>query len=374
MRKFKVCTLILSLFVICCMCACGSSNDFSDKIKVVFELEGGKFQNSEMPVTYYYNYDENNQIKIYDPETVTKKKIERPGYDLIGWQTKKEVNGEIVYEQWDFENNLVGLDGLTLYAIWKRQLTFTYNLCYIDNGEKISLNKYEVNEGDKFSDYLNFANKRYGYTPLGFIDENGNPWNDDFVHPGGEVDLEIDVFVNYLEGIYELVYDATDFTLAKNRNIYLMNDIDMGGKSLSFDGYNKVFMGNDHKISNFVVKTGNKLVKELDNEYSTENSLVVSLFGELNGGVIKDVTFDNVTFEITTKNSKVKKIYVVPLCGKATDATIDKVIINGKYEIGEFRSDFDINNIKFITDNSYYVKDDNTVDNSTINIEIINEN
>ena len=69
MRKFKVCTLILSLFVICCMCACGSTNDFSDKIKVVFELEGGKFQNSEMPVTYYYNYDETNQTKIYDPET-----------------------------------------------------------------------------------------------------------------------------------------------------------------------------------------------------------------------------------------------------------------------------------------------------------------
>ena len=374
MKKTKFIITIFCLFALFVISGCSKSEDYSNKIKVVFELEGGKFQNSEMPVTYYYSYDENNQTKIYDPETVTKKKIERPGYDLVGWQTKKEVNGEEVYEPWDFETGLVGLEGLTLYANWKRQLTFTYNLCYMENGEKISLNKYEVDAGDKFSDYLNFANKRYGYTSLGFLDSEGNPWNNDFVHPGGETDLEIDVFVNYLDGIYELVSTPSELILAKDKNIYLMNDIDMEGREFSLNSYSKIFEGNGYEISNFVVNTGTNLVKELDNDASTKNSVVVSIFGELKGATIMDVTFDNVTFNIATTYSRIKRVYVAPICGKANDSLIDNVVVNGNYVIGRFSTDFDLDNIIITSDKSYFIKNDGTVVNATVNIEIKQEN
>lgn len=374
MKKFRLITLFFAFFVVAFMFGCSNSKDFSNKIKVVYELEGGKFQNSEMPVTYYFSYDETEKVKIYDPITITKKNIERPGYDLIGWETRTEVDGEVVTKEWNFSEDLVGLEGITLYAKWKRQLTHTYNLCYWDeNGEKVSLYKYEVNSGDKFSDYLNYGNKRLGYTKVGYQDFEGNPWDESFVHPGGEEDCEIDVFVEYIEGIYKLIYDADDFIGAANSNIFLMNDIDMGGKKLSFAGYKKIFNGNNKTISNFVVETKSNntdLVNELDNPSSQKNSVDISIFGKLEGAVIKDVTFENVTYKIETSNSRVKKIYVSPLCGLCVDSTISNVHIKGEYQLVKLPADFDETKLIYTTNQVYFSKDSESVEeNTTVNIE-----
>lgn len=376
MKKLKLATLVFCLFMIFVITGCNTSNDYSDKIKVVFNLDGGIYKNSEKDVIHYYDNNEAGSVRIYDLETVTKKTIERPGYDLLGWETRTEVAGEIVKKDFDFEKDRVTMDGITLYAKWKKQLTYTYNLCYMDeNNNKVSIYEYEVNSGDTFSDYLNKRNSRTGYTFLKFMKKVGDEfveWDESFTHPGGDADLSIDVYADYIKGIYKLVYTAEDLKAAGNfSSIYLMNDIDMNGAIWSMNKYTKTFEGNYHTISNFVVKTGNTLCSELDFESSIANSVVVSIFNTLEKATIRNVTFDNVTFDVSTGNSKIKKVFVLPICGNATDSTIENVEVNGTYVVGKFYDEFNTDYLFMTTDKLVYnQKGSTTIVNTKQNINI----
>ncbi len=309
----------------------------------VFYLEGGICQNTKERISYLYEFDgTKDSTYIVDPnvlETNPLDQISKAGYHIEGWYQTKTTNddGSITYsDKWDFANDKMALDGVTLYAKWEINRVYTYELYYIDkDGKEVYLDEYEVEEGDKFKDVFLEVKDVEGFTSLGYLDENGNKWNDKFTHPGGDQDLAIKVYLDLIEGEYTTVKTRRQFTsaISKNANIYLLNDIDLDGYELCFDSYSGIILGNGYKLSNFEVDYDSSkggLKEGFDSTTGLKDHLYVSLFFELENVVIKDLTFENMLIDINTTYSQIKKIIVAPLAIKASNTTLENVNITGE--------------------------------------------
>ncbi|MBQ2892094.1 MAG: InlB B-repeat-containing protein [Bacilli bacterium] len=316
--------MIIGLFFIN---GCNKENNEPDGVKVIYNLEGGTFQNCTLPIKQYYQYDGNN-CYIKDPQTLSKDKIIKSGYTLEGWYTENTYQNK-----WDFEKDSITDKGITLYAKWEKIIKYTYNVCYYDENNQLQvINSYSVEPGEKFEDWAKYAEKRPNYTPLGYYDENENPWDENFKHPGGETDTAVNVIVKYLEGEYAIVSTAKELKKSLNKNIYLVADIDLQGETFSFADYNKIFMGNDHKISNFKVKYDSSLTGLVkDSEDESLLNLYIGIFDNIKDATIQNVTFENVIYEVNTFNSRINKIVVVPLANKITNSKVSNVTIKGNY-------------------------------------------
>ena len=372
--KWRIVTFIILLSLIC-LTGCKKEDSYEGKTKIIYELEGGKYKNTQSQVIHYYDFAPGSSNKIFDPNSLdVDDEVTKPGYVFAGWyQTKNEVDGNIVYsDQWDFDNDLATDKGLTLYAYWKKAIVYSYTLCYLnDQGEEVILGSYEVSEGDKFNDYLKYANKNVGYTCIGFSDNYNNPWDNEFKHPGGDANLDIKVYVNYIKGNFVVVNTASDLIKNKGRNIYLASDIDMEGREFNFGNYKSTFIGNGFTISNFKVNydaTRNGLLEDF--EEPSKSSLYISLFGELNGATIENVNFKNVIVDVKTKLTTTYKIYVAPIAISSTDSTIKNVTLEWSYGFSELPKDFNVEeNLIYITDRPVYKKDETSViENVNINI------
>lgn len=375
MKKYFI--MIIALFLIITSVGCHRNNDYDGQVKVTFSLEGGTYMNCTNNVVLYFNFKNDEANKICSPTSLTGNDVEKSGYELVGWfKTKTDDNGSISYsDEFDFERDKVSGSELVLYAQWKKIIKYSYNVCWYQNNEMKILGSYPVNAGEKFEDYSNYYKKNFGYTALGYFDESGLPWDWDFVHPGGDENLAINVIVKYIEGTYTIVDSSDDLgTLIKtSQNIYLTNDIDMNGSSLCFDNYRGTIKGNGHKISNFTLNYGaskNDLVDDFTD--IGKKSLCLSLFGMTNGASINDVTFENVTFSLKTGLSTTHKIYVVPLAVKMEKTNISNVNFTGNVNIVELPDGFNVEeNLVIVTDSGYYLKDDESnVENVNINFEI----
>lgn len=360
--KFKrLCFIAFALIVLTSLVGCKKEKNYDDLTKVIYMLDGGEFQNCTAPIVQYYDLGKASKILIHDPIDLTKEEVTKDEYVFDGWYKTKVVNGDnVTYsDKWDFENHSITSDGLTLYAKWKKKVTYTYNVCYYDNNNVVSLGKYNVSEGEKFYDSSNYASKRIGYTILEYVDENNNPWDDNFTHPGGEEDLEVKVFVKYIEGNFAVVRTAKELKANKTKNIYLMNDIDFEGEEFSFDNYGKIFEGNNHTISNFTVAynaSRGALIQDFEDE--NEKSLCISVFGNIKNAVIKNVNFDNVHFVIETSLSTTYKIYVAGISVSMTNTTISNVNFKGDYTVKRLPSGFDpLENLVIVSNDVYYLKD-----------------
>lgn len=335
----------------------------------VFYLEGGICQNSKNRVSYVYSFDGTKiDTLIVDPnvlETNEQDKILKNGYHIEGWyQTKVEnPDGTIEYsDKWDFSNDRMSINGVTLYAKWKENRVYTYELYYFDeNNNEVLLDSYEVSEGEKFNDILLDKKEVKGYTSLGYLDENGKEWNKNFTHPGGDTDKAVKIYLNLIEGEYTIVKTAKQFktALSKNKNIYLMNDIDFDGGLLCIDSYSGLIMGNGHTVSNFEIdydssKSGLKYELDengaLDKTGSQANQLYISLFFELRDATIKDITFDNIIIDVNTSYSAIKNIVVAPLAITAFNTKIENVNFGGNITISK-KPDCDIT---VVTDKFFY--------------------
>ena len=358
--------IILILCVVCLFaCACDEEQTFDDKVKVVFSLEGGIYQNSKRDVVHYYSKSADGTL-IATPDSLSEKPIEKSGFILEGWYATKTVDGEdITYsDKWDFSSDKIYETGVTLYAKWEKAIKFTYAVCYYDeNGEIVKLGEYPVSEGEKFDDYARYASRRTGYTALGFIDENGNPWNNDFTHPGGESSVEIKVFVSYIQGRYKLVSTAKQLLSAVNDNIYLLCDIDMGGQKLRFENYSGKFMGNGFTVSNFEMDyDASRYGLQPDLEDDNKDSLYISLFGDMKNATISSVNFTGVTINIKTTLTRTYKIYLAPLGISATNSTLENVTFSGRYAISALPSDrTEDEMITIVTDSAFISVDSATV-------------
>ena len=373
MKFKKILFVCFSLFIIQLVTGCNNNSDEPKGVKIIYELEGGVYKNCLNPIRFYFEFGEEDMMYIQDPTTLTNDAVTRSGYTLEGWYTDKNYT-----KKWDFDKDQVSEAGITLYAKWKKNIIYKYNVCYYDKQNNLQIiNSYEVQAGEKFNDYLNYAKKRNDglYTPIRFLNESGEVWDENFTHPGGDSNLDINVIVEYIEGDFALVSTAEQLRQNKNRNIYLLNDIDLGGEEFPLKDYRYELAGNGKTISNCIVTTNpTKYGLSVDHTQDDQNSLYVSLFGNIKNAKIIDVTFDNVVFEIKSTFTNTYKIYVSPICTKLENCIIDKVTINVIYKCVELPSGFDTEeNLVFVTDEAYLIDSrNNTVTNNKINILEIN--
>lgn len=363
-KRFKIFGLIL--LCILCLTSCGSETKEPDGIKVIYELNGGVFQNCTLPIKQYYQFDENSKRLIKSPETLSKTSILKSGYTLEGWYKDSELT-----KKWNFDNDEIPLEGLTLYAKWSKDVKYTYNVCYHDEKNEVKvLGTYDVKEGEVFDDWRGFAELRKNYTPLNYLDEKGNAWDKTFKHPGGETDCAINVFVQYIEGDFELVSTAKELKNARTKNIYLLNDIDLEGEEFSLSSYSKIFKGNGFTVKNFKVSIiGNKTSGVDDHIDSSVKAVYGSLFGNLNNATITDVTFDNVEFIVDIGYDLISKVYISPLCVNMTNSTVSNVTINSYYSYSKLPDSFDLNNINIIKEDHIIKKEESSVNNLNLNLD-----
>ena len=169
--KKKIKLLLVSLISMISITSCGNKKTDELKAIAIFYLEGGICQNNTERIMYSYTLaNEDSLTYLADPNELIKDdddEIKRVGYTIEGWYKTKITDGdEVTYkDKWDFKTDKIGIDGVTLYANWKKDITHTYDICYLDEkGNDVVVYSYETEEGSVFKDLLGKANSRSGYT------------------------------------------------------------------------------------------------------------------------------------------------------------------------------------------------------------------
>lgn len=375
LRKFAIgIAFIISLVSLAVLAGCDEvdyDEKFSDKAKVVFELEGGRYLNSTTSVSHYYTLV-GGSSKIVALEEMPDSEVTRDGgFILEGWYRNKTTaeDGSTVYsDKWNFATDTVSAEGVTLYAKWEPPVVYSFDFVYIDaNGKEVVVSSRKVSEGKKFGevytgDVLNYANGYADHTAIAvyYDAEHTKPFDDSIAHPGGEESLAIKLYVEYIEGTYTVVKTKEQMKTATvlGNNIYLLANVDMGGEELTFNKFSgKILEGNGHSISNFTVKSKSSKSDLVDLYGDGNKSLCVAIFANLDGATVRGVTFENVTFKIdNTAMSDIHKIYVAPLAVSATNCKFENVEVTGKFGYTKrTASAFDIeNDLVFWTESGIY--------------------
>ena len=411
MKRFRLFGIILisALAAVFAVGCAGSTAEYKNNVRVVYELEGGVYKNSTRAVELYYGIARGGEYAIKSVEDVTTVKIERSGYHIEGWYTSKtETDGAVSYDgKWDFatdkvkvdENGKVSYGGKTgednlvrLYARWSANVTYEYNVGYVDAENKyVKVGTVETEWGRSFGrakyEIAKLENDREGYTSLGryykydaeAANGKGEELTDDFAFEESKENVSLDIVVDYIEGNFRVVREAKDITSNasadkdKNKMLFLMNDVDFGGKTVDFTIYNGV-RGNGFTLSDFKISVtsyvGDKDGDPTAPDGSEAVRVEVSLFGDMDGGEVKDVTFDNVKFEVRANNSKIEKIYFAPLAMRARNTNFERAAIRVTEFVIDLYWDHELDEPGFINDAAsvYYVGDGVTVSGCETNV------
>lgn len=411
MKRFRLFGIILisALAAVFAVGCAGSTAEYKNSVRVVYELEGGVYKNSTRAVELYYGFARGGEYAIKSVEDVTTVKIERSGYHIEGWYTSKtETDGAVSYDgKWDFatdkvkvdENGKVSYGGKTgednlvrLYARWSANVTYEYNVGYVDAENKyVKVGTVETEWGRSFGrakyEIAKLENDREGYTSLGryykydaeAANGKGEELTDDFAFEESKENVSLDIVVDYIEGNFRVVREAKDITSNasadkdKNKMLFLMNDVDFGGKTVDFTIYNGV-RGNGFTLSDFKISVtsyvGDKDGDPTAPDGSEAVRVEVSLFGDMDGGEVKDVTFDNVKFEVRANNSKIEKIYFAPLAMRARNTNFERAAIRVTEFVIDLYWDHELDEPGFINDAAsvYYVGDGVTVSGCETNV------
>lgn len=379
--KHNRCTIILIVIaLVTLMYGCTNNTTDFGNVKVIFELEGGTYKSSKAAITYWYSFD-SGTILIKEPQSLAAdNEVEKQGYELVGWYRNKTVtktdDGDVVSysDKWDFDTDRITTDGVTLYANWQVKRVYSFDIYYQnENGDEIKLCNYVVNEGGRLSEEIDEVQYRDGYTFIKYLDENGNPWNMEFTHPGGDVTTPIKVIAKYEEGNYKVVKTGKELqsALKSSSNIYIDSDIDMEGKTFYYHDYKGTIKGNNHRIYNFSLTTKGFNLKDS----LVDNMLYISMFEKLTNATIMDTTFDEVTFVLDAGLPSIQKIYIIPIAQKLENTTLENVTFKGKYSITVWPSDtFDKNeNFVLIDSEAYLEKDETSKVSTTIEFKELEE-
>lgn len=418
MKRFRLFGIILisALAAVFAVGCAGSTAEYKNNVRVVYELEGGIYKNSTRAVELYYGFARGGEYAIKSVEDVTTVKIERSGYHIDGWYTSKtETDGAVSYDgKWDFatdkikvdENGKVSYGGKTgednlvrLYARWSANVTYEYNVGYVDAENKfVKVGTVETEWGRSFGrakyDIAKLENDREGYTSLGryykydaeAADGKGEELSDNFAFEESKENVSLDIVVDYIEGNFRVVRKASDIKSTdsgKNLTLYLMNDIDFGqydkdgnlkeNGTIDLTAYNGV-RGNGFKISNFKISVTSLIGTSDNDQFAPDGSEVVrveiSLFGDIDGGEVTDVTFDNVKFDVRAISSRIEKIYFAPLSMRAKNTKFERVVLRvTEFQI-DLGPDHELDEEGFINDagSVYYVGDGVTVSGCETNV------
>ena len=352
-KKFAI--AFFSLVAVCCaaaFAACAGDVDYdekySDRTKIVFELEGGKYKNSTTSVSHYYKFGEGAPKKIKPLGTQDNPVTRDGGFVLEGWFRGEKSDGVTVYgEQWNFDTDAVPDGGITLYAKWKSPIIYSFDFISVDaSGGESVINSLEVNAGDKLAnvhpkDVLEYANKLSGHTAIAvyYDKEHTRPFDDSVLHPGGDKSFAVKIYIEFIEGDYAIVRNASDLKKAKSKNIYVMpgSVIDMGGEELRFDNFSgKTFLGNGSTVKNFTLKKDWRgLIDELEPDIGEEgsaNSVYLAIFRNADNATVRDVSFEGVTLTVDIGSlSRLKKVYVAPLAVQSHNSTFENVSVEATF-------------------------------------------
>lgn len=411
MKRFRLFGIILisALAAVFAVGCAGSTAEYKNNVRVVYELEGGVYKNSTRAVELYYGFARGGEYAIKSVEDVTTVKIERSGYHIEGWYTSKtETDGAVSYDgKWDFatdkvkvdENGKVSYGGKTgednlvrLYARWSANVTYEYNVGYVDAENKyVKVGTVETEWGRSFGrakyEIAKLENDREGYTSLGryykydaeAANGKGEELTDDFAFEESKENVSLDIVVDYIEGNFRVVREAKDITSNasadkdKNKMLFLMNDVDFGGKTVDFTIYNGV-RGNGFTLSDFKVSVtsyvGDKDGDPTAPDGSEAVRVEVSLFGDMDGGEVTGVTFDNVKFAVLANNSKIEKIYFAPLAMRAKNTNFERAAIRVTEFVIDLYWDHELDEEGFINDagSVCYVGDGVTVSGCETNV------
>ena len=322
-RNRRIC-LILSAILIAVLAVtlsgCGrEEQSLEGRYIATFELQGGTLETPTSSVSTKINFAYYPGTYVLDICELNGYKLFRNGYVFTGWYTDESCSPS---SKWDF-NNVINQEQLTLYAGWKKAVQLTYTLYYInEDGQEISLGKYDVNSGDKFDDWRNFAKNRTGYTALGYYSdpECKIAWDTAYTHPGNDTDLNVPVYVDYMKGKWTFVDTLAKLknAISAGENVHLTADIDCLGETLSFSDYSGEINGNGFSVSNFTVKKkGTAIVS-------------CSIFNSLgDGAIIRDISFSGVTYDVSSVSGGVTKMKVAALAVKVGNVTVSGVSIEG---------------------------------------------
>ena len=117
--------IVILLCLLTFVTGCNKNSEEPEGIKVIYELNGGIFQNCTLPVRQYYQYEENQKKLIYAPDKfVENDAVSKSGHELEGWYTD-----EALTNKWNFETDEITDEGITLYAkIMKKLLLIVIEL------------------------------------------------------------------------------------------------------------------------------------------------------------------------------------------------------------------------------------------------------
>lgn len=295
--------------------------------RVTFDLAGGRSGERDELVQ---RVQDNSLVVEPGSSTLAGERPTRTGYTFNAFYTGTEdEDGNITYlERWDFSADRVTSD-ITLYARWLENYTitvhygedFSYTGTYTQNvnqtsegvaqpvnsitisGQTIIQNAFYASEEDARSESNAIT---FPYTPADLTPEN----------------TVSELWANTLEGVWRMVYDASDFVLYSNTNIYLVNNIDFEGAELEFpETYSGIFEGNGHTLSNFT----------LTQERGNSRTQTYGLFRELRASAaVRNVTFENVTFTAMLTNPTVNEYRMGLVAGyAASGARVENVTLEG---------------------------------------------
>lgn len=381
--------LLVCFLMTMALCGC-TKKETKNTATATFYLEGGTCLNAKEKLLYIYDLaDAESSTYIAEPNSLVSeetKKITRYGYFIEGWyQTKSEENGVVTYSNpWNFSTDKMTIDGVTLYANWEKLVTYTFDVCYFDeNGEEKVLKSYSTKEGSTFEATANticgnpslaqdktaLVYKNAESKIVGFKDKDGNPFDLKTKHPGGEVDTAIKIYVDVLDGKFELIQSSSELIRNKTKNIYLLNDIDMEGEKFSIFEYKGIIEGNGHKISNFVIDySTNKVNLSSNYDGSGENGFIyASIFSKLKGATIRNVTFENSINIKAKRYTGFNKLVFNPLAGSITDSVISNVKIVTDLVVDK---DTDQDILQLNTTTLSEVINESEIDNGTIDINV----
>ena len=319
-RNYLILAVILIAVLTLTLSGCGRDEQSLEGLYVVtFELHEGTLETPTSSVSTKINFAYNPGTYVLDPCELNGYKLSRTGYVFTGWYTDESCSPST---KWDFKT-LLNQESLTLYAGWKKAVKLTYTVGYMDeNGQTVSLGKYDVSSGDKFDDWRNFAKNRADHTPLGYYTnpECTEAWDSTFTHPGTDTDYDVFVYVDYMKGKWTFVDSLSAFksAISAGENIHLTADIDCQGETLSLNDYSGELNGNGFSVSNFTVKK--------------KGTAIVScaIFNNLgDGAIIRDITFSGVNYDLSGVTGSAQKLKVAALAVKVGNVTVSGVSIEG---------------------------------------------
>lgn len=393
-RLKLLCVVSLLAAVVTLITACGKWEDTYaelDKqgysLSVRFDANGGMFEGAnDVFVVDVFNLDklpENSDGDKYtylltpdDAKRKTSKfEVSKNGCFLAGWYAERhprvddagqplDAYGELCSvsgreqgytyaKPWDFSSPLVfegegsytaGENYMTLYAAWVPYYTFeiyaenpkTGKMEMVSNTSAITLNLPVWDEDTGKMDMKNFPELEDRTFEAAYIDEAMTETAPEVLTGGFDAatgvaeSTTIKLYTTWLEGTWYRVYNAKQFkdNSRLSGNYILCADLDFSGMvwapALTTGEFTGQIIGNGHKISGISVEQA-----DIAQEYG-------GIFGKLSAtAVLKDVTFENVTYKIGVGSRKPAASFGLLTGDLAADATLENVTISGELVVGK---------------------------------------